>query len=304
VADLDQEARRVLRLCNACRYCEGLCPVFPALERQRSFRDADLDHLANLCHGCGACHWACPFAPPHAFAVHLPQTLAALRWRSWQRQMVPGPVGGWLARRATWIGWVAAIAVSVFLLGLAATADPAAIFAVHSGPGAFYRLFSHEVLVTLFGLAFLWPVATIAFASWRFWRRIAAGLPRPTLDDWWQAWAAAASLRHLDGGGTGCAGQEDRPDRLRRLWHHLTFSVFCHAFLPPQWRRSGTMASGASPPTRGMMRRSSSAPSAASGPWSAHLGSCSRGAGVTARGLRASGPMPMMPSSASCWPWR
>lgn len=231
VADLDQEARRVLRLCNACRYCEGLCPVFPALERQRSFRDADLDHLANLCHGCGACHWACPFAPPHEFAVHLPQTLAALRWRSWQRQMVPAPVGDWLARRATWIGWLAAIAVSLFLLGLAASADPALIFAVHSGPGAFYRLFSHEVLVTLFGLAFLWPVATIAFASWRFWRRIAAGLPRPTLDDWWQACAAAASLRHLDGGGAGCAGQEDRPDHWRRLWHHLTFYGFLLCFL-------------------------------------------------------------------------
>ena len=29
------EADRQLTICNACRYCEGYCAVFPALERQR-----------------------------------------------------------------------------------------------------------------------------------------------------------------------------------------------------------------------------------------------------------------------------
>ena len=26
------EARRSMEICNACRYCEGYCPVFPAME--------------------------------------------------------------------------------------------------------------------------------------------------------------------------------------------------------------------------------------------------------------------------------
>lgn len=230
-AELDAEARRILRLCNACRYCEGLCPVFPALERQRAFSDGDLDHLANLCHACGACHYACPFAPPHEFAVHVPKTLAALRWRSWRRHACPAPLGRWFERRAAWIGWVSAAAVTLFLLLLAAMRDPGQIFAVHSGPGAFYALFPHGFLIAVFGLAFLWPVVALGVAATRFWRAIAAGMPRPVAADWREALRAAATLRHLDGGGAGCAGSEDRPARTRRLWHHLTLYGFLLCFL-------------------------------------------------------------------------
>ena len=39
-----------MRICNACRYCEGLCAVFPAMEMRRNFNAADLNYLANLCH--------------------------------------------------------------------------------------------------------------------------------------------------------------------------------------------------------------------------------------------------------------
>ena len=27
---------RVMQICNACRYCEGFCAVFPAMERRRT----------------------------------------------------------------------------------------------------------------------------------------------------------------------------------------------------------------------------------------------------------------------------
>ena len=33
-ADLVQEGQRMASICNACRYCEGYCAVFPALERR------------------------------------------------------------------------------------------------------------------------------------------------------------------------------------------------------------------------------------------------------------------------------
>ncbi|MFC1665752.1 tricarballylate utilization protein TcuB, partial [Pseudomonadota bacterium] len=43
------EARRVMSICNACRYCEGFCAVFPAMEQRREFSEQDLDYLSNLC---------------------------------------------------------------------------------------------------------------------------------------------------------------------------------------------------------------------------------------------------------------
>ena len=62
----------MLAICNACRYCEGYCAVFPALERRLAFDESDVHYLANLCHNCGACLYACQYAPPHEFAAQLP----------------------------------------------------------------------------------------------------------------------------------------------------------------------------------------------------------------------------------------
>ena len=75
--DLIDEARRQAEICNACRYCEGYCAVFPALHRERSFGDADIIHLANLCHTCRGCYYACQYTAPHAFNLNLPRALAA-----------------------------------------------------------------------------------------------------------------------------------------------------------------------------------------------------------------------------------
>ena len=82
-SDPHEEVVRQFQICNACRYCEGLCAVFPALERRRRFSVADIDALANLCHQCGACHYDCQYAPPHPFAVNVPPALAAVRERSY-----------------------------------------------------------------------------------------------------------------------------------------------------------------------------------------------------------------------------
>ena len=68
-----------LEVCNACRYCEGYCAVFPALERRRTFTVGDLDYLANLCYDCRACYYACMFAPPHEYGVNIPRTFSEVR---------------------------------------------------------------------------------------------------------------------------------------------------------------------------------------------------------------------------------
>ncbi len=76
---LVEEGQRMASICNACRYCEGFCAVFPALERRLSFAEGDLAYLANLCHDCGSCYYACQYAPPHEFQVNFPKMLADIR---------------------------------------------------------------------------------------------------------------------------------------------------------------------------------------------------------------------------------
>ncbi len=36
------EGRRFMEICNACRYFEGFCAVFPAMELRRDFANGDL----------------------------------------------------------------------------------------------------------------------------------------------------------------------------------------------------------------------------------------------------------------------
>ena len=78
-SDASLEAKRQMEICNACRYCEGYCAVFPAMALRRDFAAGDLTHLANLCHGCKGCYHSCQYAPPHAFGVNIPATFATLR---------------------------------------------------------------------------------------------------------------------------------------------------------------------------------------------------------------------------------
>src|SRR5579872_5350285 len=91
--NLFEEANRQLVICNACRYWEGLCPVFRAIETRRDFVKGDVFYLANLCHDCRACYYACMFTPPHEFAINIPQILAATRMETYRRWSWPEFLG-------------------------------------------------------------------------------------------------------------------------------------------------------------------------------------------------------------------
>jgi citrate/tricarballylate utilization protein len=83
-AELLREAERQMVVCNACRYCEGYCAVFPAMERRRSFSAGDLSYLAHLCFDCRDCYYACQYAPPHEFAINVPKVFAELRGETYR----------------------------------------------------------------------------------------------------------------------------------------------------------------------------------------------------------------------------
>src|SRR6476620_2300426 len=150
-----EEADRLMTVCNSCRYCEGLCAVFPAVEMRRSFSDGDLNYLANLCHACGACYTDCQFSPPHEFDVNVPKTFAIVRAESYAAYAWPRVFSGVFARNGL------AISVAAFIFGFAAFNDRQVLFGVHTGAGAFYKLMPHKAMVVLFGAAFLYAILTL-----------------------------------------------------------------------------------------------------------------------------------------------
>ena len=229
-ADL-AEADRLMTVCNSCRYCEGLCAVFPAMEMRRSFKDGDLNYLANLCHGCGACYYDCQFSPPHEFDVNVPKVLAKARASSYARYAWPSFLSGAFERNGLVIALTAALGVAAFIGSFVAWHDPAVLFGVHTGPGAFYRLMPHNTMALLFGVVFLYAMVAIGFGVQKFWCDI--GAPPGTRNDpknILQAIRDAGRLRYLDGGGAGCMNQDERPEDQRRFYHHLTFYGFMLCF--------------------------------------------------------------------------
>jgi len=220
------EADRLMTVCNSCRYCEGLCAVFPAMEMRRAFPDGDLNYLANLCHSCGACYVDCQFSPPHEFDVNVPRVLAQVRAESYAAYAWPRFLAPMFARNGLAISLTAALSVAAFILGFAAWHDASVLFGTHTGPGAFYKLMPHNAMAALFGAVFLYAIVALVMGVRAFWRDV--GDPAPSFDfrSIGQAIRDAGTLRYLDGGGIGCYNHDERPNDRRRFYHHQTFYGF------------------------------------------------------------------------------
>jgi citrate/tricarballylate utilization protein len=226
-----EEADRLMTVCNSCRYCEGLCAVFPAMEMRRSFSDGDLNYLANLCHACGACYTDCQFSPPHEFNVNVPRTLAIARAESWSAYAWPLAFSGLFARNGLAISVIAALSVAAFILGFAAFNGHQVLVGIHTGPGAFYALMPHNAMAALFGAAFLYAIVALGLGVRAFWRDIGEPIGMAIEPaSLWQAIKDAGRLRYLDGGGVGCFNEDEHPTDRRKIYHHLTFYGFLLCF--------------------------------------------------------------------------
>jgi citrate/tricarballylate utilization protein len=226
-----EEADRLMTVCNSCRYCEGLCAVFPAMEMRRAFSDGDLNYLANLCHACGACYTDCQFSPPHEYNVNVPQTLAVARAESYAAYAWPRAFSGLFARNGMAIALIAALSVAAFIFGFAAFNDHAVLYGVHTGPGAFYELMPHNAMAALFGAAFLYAIVALVMGVRAFWRDIGEPVGnKADAGSLFQAMRDAGELRYLDGGGVGCFNEDDKPTDRRKIFHHLTFYGFALCF--------------------------------------------------------------------------
>ena len=215
------EVARVLQICNACRYCEGFCAVFPAMTRRLEFDRADAHYLANLCHNCGACLHACQYAPPHAFAVSVPQAMARVRGRTYADHAWPAVFGGLYRRNGLTVALALAAGLALFLV--LAVASTGSLWHAPMA-GNFYAVFPHDTLVALFGSVFGFAALALSIGLARFWRGMPNDPGLPETDAGTQreaileATASALQLKYLDGGHAFSL--------WRRRFHHLTFYGF------------------------------------------------------------------------------
>ncbi len=227
------EGARVLAICNACRYCEQYCPAFQAMEERLNFATADLHYLANLCHGCGECLYACQYAPPHEFAINVPQTFAALRVRSYEQYAWPAALGVLFRRQGVAAALLLAAALIAAMLGAAWLANGPALRAPGAGAD-FYAVVPHAVMAALFGGVGLLVVAALAVGVLRCRRdfrsaRASAHAAAPARDSG-GALGDVLTLRHLHVGGQDCVTALEVRTPWRRWLHHATFYGFALCF--------------------------------------------------------------------------
>ena len=211
------EGERLMTICNACRYCEGYCAVFPAMEKRLTFSPGDLRYLANLCHNCAECYYACQYAPPHEFAVNVPQALAQIRADSYKQYAWPAPLAK-LFGAGKWILWLAGLA--------------ALWVSVASFTGAvFYDVIPHERMVTIFLVVFAFILTAHLAGFFKFWTDAGESLARLLQP---AALVKAArdvmALANLSSGGAGCTYPDERHSQARRVYHHFTFYGFLLCF--------------------------------------------------------------------------
>ena len=227
ITENEAEVARQMQICNACRYCEGFCAVFPAMTRRLQFDNkADLNYLANLCHNCGACLHACQYAPPHEFMVNVPEAMAKVRLETYTDFAWPAALGALYKRNGLTVSMALAFGLALFLvLAIISTGslwhEPMA--------GNFYAVFPHNTMALMFGSVFGFSMLAIAIGVIRFWREITPGQASTIAIS--EAAQNALKLKYLDGGhGEGCNDEDDRFTLRRRRYHHLTFYGFMLCF--------------------------------------------------------------------------
>jgi citrate/tricarballylate utilization protein len=222
----EEQARRFVEICNACRYCEGYCAVFPAIELRRQFTSGDLSYLANLCHDCRGCYYSCQYAPPHEFALNLPKAFADLRVETYERYAWPRSLAALFHRNGLAASGLALLCTALFVwlakTPLSATANP-------ERAGAFYAVIPEGIMIAITGAAFLFAVLALAVGLLNFWRDTNSPATADS-SSFLSALSDIFTLRNLGGGGDGCNNRDESFSQSRRCFHHALFYGFLLCF--------------------------------------------------------------------------
>jgi citrate/tricarballylate utilization protein len=226
-AELVKDGERQMMICNACRYCEGYCAVFPAMEQRRVFTKADLTYLANLCFDCRDCYYACQYAPPHEFGVNIPKLMAEVRADTYSEFSWPAVLSVLFKRNGLAVMSITLGALAATWLFVAVFMGNDVLWGVHLGEGAFYRVVPYAAMTVPPSIIALYGIVVLFAGMLRFWRET-GGVLSELIDPGalWRATADAFGLAYMKGGGAGCNYPDSGFSQSRRWFHHLVFYGF------------------------------------------------------------------------------
>jgi citrate/tricarballylate utilization protein len=215
-----------MEICNACRYCEGFCAVFPAVELRREFSAGDLSYLANLCHNCKGCYYACQYSPPHEWGINVPAALAEVRAESYAEYAWPKPLALLFERNGTIVSLAAAIGIALVLI-LSMLLNATGVF--WGGQATFYTIIPLWAMQVVGIATFGFALTALWMGARNFWRD--AG-PRDKVTPAAIAIALwdVLTLKNLGGGGNGCNDNSEAFSMRRRHLHHGMFYGFLLCF--------------------------------------------------------------------------
>jgi citrate/tricarballylate utilization protein len=164
------------------------------------------------------------------FAVNVPQSMAQLRGQTYTEFAWPSALGGLYKRNGLTLSFTLAVGLTLFLL---LTLQLNGTLLAKGLGGDFYKIFPHNLLVSLFAPVLLFATLALSLGVRRFWRAVTpatTGAPMTTPAAV-EATQDVLQLTYLDGGhGEGCNNEDDAFSLSRQRAHHLTFYGFMLCF--------------------------------------------------------------------------
>lgn len=217
----ENESIRQYMICNACRHCEGFCPVWDAMER-RNFLDAkDIKYFSYLCHDCRDCFYACPYSEPHEYGLNIPKLNSDTRVEIHRNETWPKPLTRIL--NGTYVAGTGVLLISAVLLFLVVI-YLSGLSSLYSPQPSVYSVVPYDFLVIVGMVLGIYVIAMWMIQGAFFWRDI--GGDRSSilkLKYHFLAIKDVISHRWFKGGGVGCDYPQENGTKTRMIFHMLMF---------------------------------------------------------------------------------
>ena len=164
-----EDAVRQFTICNACRYCEGYCPVWPEVHSGNIITRNDVLYYSNLCYDHRDCYYACPYVPDaHEFKINIPEVTRKIRKKTYEELTFNLNIS--LEKKIA----LSLILVVPIMLGWIFTFNN-----IYSpGPISFYKLVPKYLLIAVSSILSLYLLSMLAVAGIRYRRLVIDGLDR------------------------------------------------------------------------------------------------------------------------------